>query len=279
MYAELVRSPDDMRNVGWAEIAAVVTMTVLPVGVKSEVPNYVLKKPSPEHREAIAARWREVRRMSDDLVAHELAHHWFGDLVTCRDWSHAWLNEGFATYMESVDREAHKGKDEYEHGLLGELGGYVAEARGRYHRPIVCNDYELPIDLFDRHLYEKGGLVLHVLRAELDDGDPNTTKASAVFSGIDADPIVQSGVAVVTNATGEMQASALLNGRPLWQAKIGAHNMPWSAGNALFVLSSGHQLAALFKRNGAVRWATNLATYDTRNPNKDTTPALLAVSP
>jgi aminopeptidase N len=106
---------------------------------------------------------------SDDLVAHELAHHWFGDLVTCRDWSHAWLNEGFATYMESVDREAHKGRDEYEHGLLGELGGYVAEARGRYRRPVVCNDYELPIDLFDRHLYEKGGLVLHLLRTELGD--------------------------------------------------------------------------------------------------------------
>ncbi len=106
---------------------------------------------------------------SDDLVAHELAHHWFGDLVTCRDWSHAWLNEGFATYMESIDREAHKGRDEYEHGLLGELGSYVSEARARYRRPLVCQDYELPIDLFDRHLYEKGALVLHLLRTELGD--------------------------------------------------------------------------------------------------------------
>src|SRR5690606_41999106 len=39
-----------------------------------------------------------------DLVAHELAHQWFGDLVTCRDWSHAWLNEGFATYFEHVEQ-------------------------------------------------------------------------------------------------------------------------------------------------------------------------------
>lgn len=115
---------------------------------------------------------------SDDLVAHELAHHWFGDLVTCRDWSQAWLNEGFATYMESIDREAHKGRDEYEHGLLGELGGYVAEARGRYRRPLVCQDYELPIDLFDRHLYEKGALVLHLLRTELGD--------AAFWSGVRA---------------------------------------------------------------------------------------------
>lgn len=106
---------------------------------------------------------------SDDLVAHELAHHWFGDYVTCRDWSHAWLNEGFATYFEHVDREHHKGRDEYEHGLREDLATYVSEARGRYRRPIVCQDYEQPIDIFDRHLYEKGGLVLHLLRRELGD--------------------------------------------------------------------------------------------------------------
>lgn len=100
------------------------------------------------------------------------------------------------------------------------------------------------------------------------------TRADAVFNGIDAPPMVQDGVVVVTSATGEMQASALLNGRPLWQQKIGAHSMPWSAGNALFVLSSGHDVAALFKRNGAVRWATSLATHDSKDVNKDTTPAL-----
>ncbi|TMI57439.1 M1 family metallopeptidase, partial [Candidatus Bathyarchaeota archaeon] len=42
---------------------------------------------------------------SDDLVAHELAHQWWGDLITCRDWSHAWLNEGFATYSEVLFKE------------------------------------------------------------------------------------------------------------------------------------------------------------------------------
>jgi aminopeptidase N len=83
---------------------------------------------------------------SDDLIAHELAHQWFGDLVTCRDWSHAWLNEGFATFMENVDLEAHKGADEYVHRVKGDLDAYVGEARGRYKRPIVCQDYEEPID-------------------------------------------------------------------------------------------------------------------------------------
>lgn len=106
---------------------------------------------------------------ADDLVAHELAHHWFGDLVTCRDWSHAWLNEGFATFMEQVDKEGYLGLDEYENGVRVDLATYLGEAQGRYRRPIVCNDYEAPIDIFDRHLYEKGACVLHLLRRELGD--------------------------------------------------------------------------------------------------------------
>lgn len=106
---------------------------------------------------------------SYDLVAHELAHQWFGDLVTCRDWSHAWLNEGFATYFEHVERENRLGLDEYEHNVTVDLNIYLGEARGNYQRPIVCRDYDEPIDLFDRHLYQKGGLVLHMLRRRLGD--------------------------------------------------------------------------------------------------------------
>lgn len=107
---------------------------------------------------------------SDDLIAHELAHQWFGDLVTCRDWSEGWLNEGFATFMEHVWRAHALGPDEYEYGIKGDLANYLGEASGRYRRPIVCLDYDAPLDLFDRHLYEKGGLVLHVLKTELGDG-------------------------------------------------------------------------------------------------------------
>jgi aminopeptidase N len=106
---------------------------------------------------------------SDDIVAHELAHQWFGDHVTCRAWSEAWLNEGFATFFEHVWREKHLGVDEYAYGLKGDLASYAAEAHGRYRRAIVCQDYDAPLDLFDRHLYEKGGLVLHALRVELGD--------------------------------------------------------------------------------------------------------------
>ncbi len=102
------------------------------------------------------------------LVAHELAHQWWGDLLTCREWPEAWLNEGFATYFEYVWRSHSRGRDEADVELLGDLDTYLDEA-GEYQRPIVCRQFQEPIDLFDRHLYEKGGRVLHMLRHELGD--------------------------------------------------------------------------------------------------------------
>ncbi len=105
----------------------------------------------------------------DTLVAHELAHQWFGDLVTCAEWPHAWLNEGFATYSEIVFLEADRGRDEALHELLICRQTYLDEDSGRYRRPIVCRTYTDPWTIFDRHLYEKGGWVLRMLHLELGD--------------------------------------------------------------------------------------------------------------
>lgn len=104
----------------------------------------------------------------DALIAHEIAHQWFGDLMTVRDWSHGWLNEGFATFMELVYCERSKGRDEFLQALRTEMDFYLGEA-GHYRRPIVTNVFKDPIDLFDRHLYEKGGITLNMLRVLLGD--------------------------------------------------------------------------------------------------------------
>ncbi|MEN9800836.1 MAG: hypothetical protein RL653_4533 [Pseudomonadota bacterium] len=111
----------------------------------------------------------EYAPVAESLVAHELAHQWFGDLLTCRDWPHGWLNEGFATYAEVLWRETADGLDAADQQRREDLDAYLAEAGGRYARPIVARKFHEPIDLFDRHLYEKGGAVLHELRRRLGD--------------------------------------------------------------------------------------------------------------
>ena len=105
----------------------------------------------------------------DALVAHELAHQWFGDLVTCRDWGEGWLNEGFATYSEYIWREHHEGRDAADLELDDWQESYFGEDAQRYRRTIATKLYDEPIDIFDHHLYEKGGRVLHMLRHFLGD--------------------------------------------------------------------------------------------------------------
>ncbi len=105
---------------------------------------------------------------ASSINSHELAHQWFGDLVTCKDWSHVWLNEGFATYCEQLYMGHLLGDDEFDRERAGALSGYVYEAR-RYKRPIVCRTYSNPDALFDSHAYPKSGLVLHMLRRMLGD--------------------------------------------------------------------------------------------------------------
>jgi aminopeptidase N len=99
----------------------------------------------------------------DSLVAHELAHQWFGDLVTCREWAHAWLNEGFASYCEYVWSEWYLGDDEAQQKRREDAAAYFTED-ARYRRPIVYRTYFEPVELFDVHLYEKGAWVLWMLR-------------------------------------------------------------------------------------------------------------------
>ena len=106
---------------------------------------------------------------SDGLIAHELAHQWFGDYVTTKDWANIWLNEAFATYFEAMYTEHAKGSDEFIYELYQNLRSYLNEYSNRYARPIVTRLYRDPEEMFDRHTYEKGSLVLHTLRNLLGD--------------------------------------------------------------------------------------------------------------
>jgi len=108
-------------------------------------------------------------RSFDDLVAHELAHQWFGDLITCRDWGQGWLNEGFATYSEYLWREHAEGRDAADMERDAWRTFYMAEDSSRYRRSVATNLYHAPIDVFDHHLYDKGALILHMLRTYLGD--------------------------------------------------------------------------------------------------------------
>lgn len=106
---------------------------------------------------------------ADSITAHELAHQWFGDLLTCREWSHGWLNESFATYFDCLFVEHHRGHDAFRYAVTQNAGIYLEEDSGDYRRPLVQNVYTEPIDIFDRHLYERGSVVLDMLRTRLGD--------------------------------------------------------------------------------------------------------------
>ena len=103
------------------------------------------------------------------LVAHEAAHQWWGNLVTMRDWSHTWINESFATYYEYFYLKHLLGVDGGALDLLTKKRTYLNEARQKYMRPIVLDRWNWPNQNFDRHTYQKGAVVLGMLRAHLGD--------------------------------------------------------------------------------------------------------------
>jgi len=117
------------------------------------------------HRTIFTAATENIRS-GRKLDAHEMAHQWFGDYVTCKDWSHIWLNEGFATYYSRL-YEGHKfGREALLYDLYRDANDKVLpEHEDR--RPIIYNRYDNPIEQFDFRAYPKGSWVLHMLRSQL----------------------------------------------------------------------------------------------------------------
>ncbi|MEH2124167.1 M1 family metallopeptidase [Nostoc sp.] len=108
-------------------------------------------------------------RNTESLVVHELAHQWFGDLVVIKHWSHAWIKEGMASYSEVMWTEQEYSLEEAAYYRLLEARRYLSEDSSRYRRPMVTHVYREAIELYDRHIYEKGSCVYHMIRTQLGD--------------------------------------------------------------------------------------------------------------
>jgi aminopeptidase N len=106
---------------------------------------------------------------SDEIVSHELAHQWFGDLLTCRDWGELWLNESFAVFMESAWTEHDKGRDDYLYEMHNNQQAYFQAWFQGNRRPVVTKRYEDPDAVFDAYAYPRGGATIGMLRFVLGD--------------------------------------------------------------------------------------------------------------
>lgn len=99
----------------------------------------------------------------EDTIAHELFHHWFGDLVTAESWSNLTVNESFANYSQYLWNEHKYGKDIADYGLMKEIRGYMMDP-SNISKDLVRFNYHSREDMFDGVSYNKGGAILHMLR-------------------------------------------------------------------------------------------------------------------
>ena len=111
----------------------------------------------------------------EDTIAHELFHHWFGDLVTAESWSNLTVNESFANYSEYLWNEYKYGKDQADYHQMEDVNLYIHNP-GDFKKDLVRFDYASREDVFDLVTYQKGGGILHMLRNYLGD--------DAFFAGI-----------------------------------------------------------------------------------------------
>jgi aminopeptidase N len=104
---------------------------------------------------------------AESLIAHELAHQWWGNRVTCAAWTHMWLNEGFATFMAAAFMEQRFGRDEYLRTVDAWRSRYSAVREAGHDRALVFPDWSRPTADDRALVYQKGAYILHLLRETL----------------------------------------------------------------------------------------------------------------
>lgn len=121
-------------------------------------------------KDVFLAQYSFGKNIVEDTVSHELAHSWFGNLVTCKNWAELWLNEGFATFMEAAYREKIYGRKEYIRMIEEDVYEHFSENLPRSKRHGLFNQLARPDDsIFDTTTYQKGGAVIHTLRETIGD--------------------------------------------------------------------------------------------------------------
>jgi aminopeptidase N len=100
-------------------------------------------------------------------VVHEIAHQWWGDAVTERDWDDVWLSEGFATYFTLLFAEHDEGRDAFVRGLSLSRTQVLELEQKLPDAPVIHRNLADMKNVLNRLIYQKGGWVLHMLRAEI----------------------------------------------------------------------------------------------------------------
>ena len=108
-------------------------------------------------------------RTSEGLIAHEVAHQWFGDSVTEKDWHHIWLSEGFATYFTQLYNEFTQGHDAIENGMRGARNTVIAFYAQNSELALIAEQLTDPNRMLNRNAYQKGAWLLHMLRRQIGD--------------------------------------------------------------------------------------------------------------
>ncbi len=145
----------------YAKYAQVVVQNFIYGGMENTTATTMNMRTLYDEREALT-------RTEQNLVAHELAHQWFGDLLTCREWSHMWLNEGFATYYAYLYKEHREGDDAFRYQMR-EAQKRVVESDDAGARPMVVDFFNRTDARNNTNVYNRGASVLHMLRFLLGD--------------------------------------------------------------------------------------------------------------